>query len=226
MSGPLASVDKGISLSLSDNLICRDWKGCGTDSPFDKEHLLAFISWRLSNSQLKFPVFQGSQHEYIQYEPDSMFSQQFSNDKPVLFHVDTGIIAEVPPASISSILPDLPLCHSSVIMQDRPHDGIQSIDTKTETAFIFIANTQTFCCDNYMFPAWSSTLKVESGTAGSKKWIPLNGWEDVNAELVAMEDTSSSWADIKDLKFAVTNDESRLFTWTVATQYYYKSGKH
>ncbi|PBK89073.1 hypothetical protein ARMGADRAFT_350771 [Armillaria gallica] len=91
----------GISLSPSDNFICRDWKEvCGIATPSDKEHLLAVIPWwsgdNVESSQgLGFSVFHGPR--YIRSEsrdpPRSIVSS-------VLFNVDTGRIVESTSASV------------------------------------------------------------------------------------------------------------------------------
>ncbi len=112
--------NNAIPLSPSDNFICRDWrKYCDIAAPFpspvDKERLLAFIPWDI-NDTMNFSVFQGSR--YIQSEctnhtlhPDNRIS--------VLFNVDTGRTAEVPPVSMfSSLFPNLlssSICHYRVM---------------------------------------------------------------------------------------------------------------
>ncbi|PBK66184.1 hypothetical protein ARMSODRAFT_372155 [Armillaria solidipes] len=94
------SVYKGISLSPSDNLICRDQKGCGIDAPFDKEHLLAVIPWSTHDYSQSLSVFQGSQ--YIQSEciATTITHPGQHPNRSVLFDVDTGRIAELTSASM------------------------------------------------------------------------------------------------------------------------------
>ncbi len=88
------------------------------------------------------------------------------------------------------------------------------------TMFVSVVNTQTSHCDNYLFLGWSkdscdilqyaqgffivdkelgSMFKVEPGTtAGTRKWITLDGHENIHG-------------------FTVMEDGSRLLGWTVAT---------
>ncbi len=114
-----------MSISPSENLICRDWgQSSGVDAPFDKERLLALITMSIpttietpcrSSSLQDFPMFQGSRH--IQFESIMIIKPRLRIDKqsrdvihskgPVLFNVDTGRIAEASPPSILLYFPDL-----------------------------------------------------------------------------------------------------------------------
>ncbi|PBK59545.1 hypothetical protein ARMSODRAFT_776023 [Armillaria solidipes] len=89
------------------------------------------------------------------------------------------------------------------------------------TMFISIVNSQTSHCDNYLFPGWSelscdivqyaqgffivdkvlgSTLKIEPGTAGHKKWITLDNRVNTSCH-----------------GFTLMEDGSRLLGWIVVT---------
>ncbi|KAK0235107.1 hypothetical protein EDD85DRAFT_954627 [Armillaria nabsnona] len=242
---PPASVYKGISLSPSDNFICRDWrKGCGVDAPLDKERLLALIPWGAGYNHSS-SVFQGSR--YIRSERTESTVLHSS----VLFNVDTGRIAG-PSSSSVFCFPELPsygaisykemdasvhivrlvywrdgfdlshLIQHEVIK--RHNSGLDDnwghcTNSGDSTMFISIVNTQTSRCGNYLFPGWSqhgcsvvqyahglfivdkdlgSTLKIEPGTAGYKKWITLHGWVNIHG-------------------FTVMEDGSRLLGWTAGT---------
>ncbi|KAK0421920.1 hypothetical protein EV421DRAFT_589816 [Armillaria borealis] len=113
-----------MSISPSENLICRDWgQSSGVNAPFDKERLLALITMSISTSEITyssyglqdFLMFQGSRH--IQFEfiinPHLLRTDMQSrgvviySKGPVLFDVDTGRIAETSPPSILLYFPDL-----------------------------------------------------------------------------------------------------------------------
>ncbi len=102
-----------MSLSPSENFICRDWgEYSGHNAPFKKERLLALIFW---GGDPSLSVFQGAR--YIQAEhtettiPDP--------NRSVLFNVDTGRIAEPPPSAPMLCFPDLRL-PSHVTVSTRP----------------------------------------------------------------------------------------------------------
>ncbi len=98
--------------------------------------------------------------------------------------------------------------------------GHSTDSSDNKTMFISIVNTQTSCCNNYLFLGWSedscnilqyaqgffivdkdlgSMFKVEPGTtAGTKKWITLDDCENIHG-------------------FTVMEDGCRLLGWTVAT---------
>ncbi len=111
-----------ILLSPSDNFICRDREGCGIDSPFDKERLLAVIFWDAGDGQ-SLSVFQSSR--YIRSESTTSTAQH-PVDRRVLFNVDTGKIAEPTSASILCF-PDLQLLSYVHISYEQMDASVQII---------------------------------------------------------------------------------------------------
>ncbi|SJL09132.1 uncharacterized protein ARMOST_12508 [Armillaria ostoyae] len=111
-----------MSISPSQNFICRDWgRSSGVNAPFDKERLLALTipcsrsSTRVfgSHSPYILNMFQGSRHiqsEFI-FQPhvpmDSEYRGTFLSAGSVLFDVDTGRILDPSPPLILPCFPDL-----------------------------------------------------------------------------------------------------------------------
>ncbi len=109
-----------MSISPSENLICRDWgQSSGVNAPFDKECLLALITTSTSTisetncSRQGFTIFQGSRHIHFEciiaplLRRDMQSRGVIRSKGPVLFDVDTGRIAEASPPSILLYFPNL-----------------------------------------------------------------------------------------------------------------------
>ncbi|PBK89116.1 hypothetical protein ARMGADRAFT_352384 [Armillaria gallica] len=237
------SVYKGISLSPSDNIVCRDWEGCGIDALVDKERLLAFIPfgtpqpWRLS-------VFQGSR--YIRTERMvSCGGRSHSSKYSELFDVDTGRIVERSSAPMLCF-PDLKLPSDNFISYEEmdasvqiirlvcysfkdkfevphliPYGIIQLHDSGLDhygdsTMFISILNTQTSRCDNYLFLGWN---KGSCSVLQYRHGLFIVNTALSSALKVEPGTQAAEWVILDGCtnmfrRFTVTEDGSRLQGWT------------